>query len=432
MRTCFSVGFSSRAFAGDFRNDLTIKPMTTKWNPSDDQERLGVFLAGQKVSSLGHIFREQTTNDVGIDAHVEVVDQSTRCVSGQLLALQIKAGPSYFKEENTDGFVFRGDLNHLDYWLSHSLPVFLLLVDTATQKIYWQDITESNTERLNKGWKVTVPRINLLDTNFETKARERVGLDANAFSYTRLALQDTSNADAKRYCAKILMRAPITRLRAEAVARKATSDIRKERYNLDSFKKIFGDRDADVVSLFVAGDLQDVENANWYCRTLWVSNSLASDKRPSPIGGDDLGDGLEVVWKNEYANDADFYRSLQIDKQEYLTKVRSFTANTEALLEKTFGRGTTIICPPPAFSQYAVLMREVYIESNDIGLPPYECRDVAQQFEDVMALADNAFIYAKNVLNEPANLGWPVQLETELKSWYRSVGRLQYELEKIK
>jgi hypothetical protein len=45
---------------------------------------------------LGWLFRNQPTEDYGIDAHVEVVDGEN--VRGRLLALQIKSGTSWFKE----------------------------------------------------------------------------------------------------------------------------------------------------------------------------------------------------------------------------------------------------------------------------------------------------------------------------------------------
>lgn len=128
--------------------------MTTRWSPSDAQERQGVAITDQIIAKIGHIFRKQDTNDVGIDAHVELVDEKSHDVTGQLVALQIKGGPSFFKEATPDAFIFRGEMKHLDYWLNHSLPVFLVLVDTAKHRAFWQEISPVTTERLDKGWKV--------------------------------------------------------------------------------------------------------------------------------------------------------------------------------------------------------------------------------------------------------------------------------------
>lgn len=93
-------------------------------------------IADLLISKLGHIFREQAANDVGIDAHVELVDEKTREATGQLVGLQIKSGPSFFKETTDNGIVFRGSLEHLDYWQNHCLPIFLVVVDTERQKAH--------------------------------------------------------------------------------------------------------------------------------------------------------------------------------------------------------------------------------------------------------------------------------------------------------
>lgn len=403
-----------------------------QWSDSDAKGRQGIAISNMRISMLGHQFREQPTNDVGIDAHVELVDIATNTATGQLIALQIKGGPSYLKERTDQGFTYRGNLAHLEYWLNHSLPVFLILVDTVQERAYWQEISDITVEKLDKGWKVTVPFTNVLDITFVNAAKLRAGLEANVFSYTRLSLEDTSTMDVKRYRAKLLMRQPLCRLRAEAIVRKATADLRKESYNLKGFKQRFGDQEASVISLFVAGDLHDTENINWYCRTMWVSKDLATSARPLKIGGEDLGDGLEVVWNMDYAKSAQFYRGLQIDKQSFLAHVHSFTIAVDSIMKSVFGESAQINCRFAVLEQSALKAREMFLESGAVGLPPYECKDVAQRFQDVMAIADNAFIYATKVLTEVSNAGWQYLLEVELRNYRKNLDRLEYELEKVR
>ena len=163
-----------------------------------------------------------------------------------------------------------------------------------------------------------------------------------------------------------------------------------------------------------------------------VEPDLAADNRPAEHGGIDLGDGLEVIWETDYAKESQFYHGLEISKQEFLEQVRGFSGKTEALIFAAFGQAVQIACAPDLLSQHAAAMRELFVESGDVGLPPYECKDVAQRFGDVMALADNAFIYAAKSLSEPANGGWPVLLESSLKDYRKSMDRLGYELEKVK
>jgi hypothetical protein len=54
---------------------------------------------------LGWLFREQSTEDYGIDAHAELVADDD--VSGRLLALQIKSGRSWFREPGPAGWWYR-------------------------------------------------------------------------------------------------------------------------------------------------------------------------------------------------------------------------------------------------------------------------------------------------------------------------------------
>ena len=120
----------------------------------------GITLAALAVQRLGWIFREQTKADHGIDAHLEIVNDDTP--TGKLVGLQIKSGPSYFNECKDGDFVFRGTDAHLEYWMNHSLPVLLLMVNTETEDVYWQVVKESAVSRTGSGWKLLVPRNNTL------------------------------------------------------------------------------------------------------------------------------------------------------------------------------------------------------------------------------------------------------------------------------
>ena len=75
-------------------------------------ERIGVYHCGKIAEQNGWMFREQPIDDVGIDAHMELTEPTGE--SKQLLALQIKSGASWFKEEKGESFIFR-DINERQY-----------------------------------------------------------------------------------------------------------------------------------------------------------------------------------------------------------------------------------------------------------------------------------------------------------------------------
>ena len=88
-------------------------------------DRVGVSAVSKCVSQLGLIFREQPTDDYGIDAQIETFDKDY--ASGKLIAVQIKSGDSFFNELKDDKIIFRGEKKHYDYWINHSLPVIIVL-----------------------------------------------------------------------------------------------------------------------------------------------------------------------------------------------------------------------------------------------------------------------------------------------------------------
>ena len=121
-------------------------------------ERIGVNAVERLVlDELGWIFREQPIADMGIDAHIERVDNGKP--TGKLIALQIKTGASNFRETKKS-FIYYGSTTHLDYWTGHSLPLLLIAHLPESSQTFWVHINEAGITRTPKGWKVEVPKKN--------------------------------------------------------------------------------------------------------------------------------------------------------------------------------------------------------------------------------------------------------------------------------
>ncbi|MGH0830073.1 DUF4365 domain-containing protein [Bacillus pretiosus] len=119
------------------------------------------------------IFRRQDSTDLGIDAQIEFIDKTKEENEGQgrLLAVQIKCGESFFKNTNSEGIVFNGQLKHYNYWIGHSLPVILVLCHPKNGEVYWVQITRSNSTVLENTWKIVVPFHQRLNKNSEDELR---------------------------------------------------------------------------------------------------------------------------------------------------------------------------------------------------------------------------------------------------------------------
>jgi hypothetical protein len=146
---------------------FTSEGTALRRKPSAQSASIGVTNVKLAVESeLGWLFREQPSDDYGIDAHIELVDDEE--VSGRLLALQIKSGQSWFREKGPGGWWFRPSDHHVTYWLNHSLPVVIALFDPETDRSHWQLVTRTTLEKTTAGtWKLLIPECQVLDASAE-------------------------------------------------------------------------------------------------------------------------------------------------------------------------------------------------------------------------------------------------------------------------
>lgn len=99
----------------------------------------GTGLIELVVSRMGLVWRPTAQHDAGIDGEIEIREASTGRMTGMLLKVQSKA-LSEFKNETDIGFDYWPDARDLGYWLSHSVPVVLIVSKPSTNECYWQVI----------------------------------------------------------------------------------------------------------------------------------------------------------------------------------------------------------------------------------------------------------------------------------------------------
>lgn len=121
----------------------------------EDCERIGVYECAAAFHKIGFMFREQSIGDYGIDAIIET--RGDRYLSGKLIAVQIKSGDSYFREQKDNCVIYRGDPRHYDYWLNHSLPVIIVLYSPTTGALIWECVNRKTARRCQDGWKISIP-----------------------------------------------------------------------------------------------------------------------------------------------------------------------------------------------------------------------------------------------------------------------------------
>lgn len=117
---------------------------------ANSTEREGIGHCLKVAAKNKWMFREQPIDDVGIDAHMEMVDTSGK--PKQLLALQIKSGVSWFGEQKDNNIIFR-DINErqYNYWTTNSLPCIVVLYNPLDDACIWQRLTKETIERTKNG-----------------------------------------------------------------------------------------------------------------------------------------------------------------------------------------------------------------------------------------------------------------------------------------
>ena len=128
---------------------------------ANQTERVGVSYCSLKAEKTGWMFREQPINDIGIDAHMEITDRDGKV--RQLLAMQIKSGEHYFKEDKSEVVVFRNiNVRQYNYWTTNSLPCIIVLYNPKNDMCIWQTLTSETIQRTQdgkgKGYFVNVPK----------------------------------------------------------------------------------------------------------------------------------------------------------------------------------------------------------------------------------------------------------------------------------
>ena len=107
---------------------------------ANSTERMGVYHCGKIAEKNNWMFREQPIDDIGIDAHMELVESTGK--PKQLVALQIKSGSSWFKEKKDDYIIFRNINNRqYNYWTMNSLPCIIVLYNPDDDMCIWQKLT---------------------------------------------------------------------------------------------------------------------------------------------------------------------------------------------------------------------------------------------------------------------------------------------------
>lgn len=407
-------------------------------DPKSQTDRIGVSITQLHFSRLGWAFREQPVSDYGIDAHVEIVENNQ--ATGQLIALQIKSGNSWFKEKTEQGIVFRGDSPHLNYWIEYSLPVIIVLCDLETEECYWEIINEDTVVETGKGWKLVVPLHQKVNESSKQALKQLTGEKIITPRYTILSLQDSSHLRAKRYVATLLLDKEYTKTAILQIIKECTEELKTRQYHrTERLKKLWKGKNAAVVWLFVYPSIEDVRTTNWMCRTQWISNSLAPEATPHKLEGIPIDNDIIIDWNKNYNWYSRFYQENTLTKEDYLEQMHAILGSTQQLVQKAIE--LTNEYREERFTEEAYIKKmkrlekplsALYLQAGDIGLAPTECSDLDDVFQSLMCFAHNIALYfSDQQLETRTTTNRDFLIRTTLEDYRKELIRFNFELEKV-
>ncbi|GHS95343.1 hypothetical protein AGMMS50276_10570 [Synergistales bacterium] len=123
---------------------------------NDMTERLGLYAVGRMSAPLPQLlFREQFSGDTGLGAHLEVTEDFPK--AGKTIGLQVRSDESTRLERSARGYIYRGEMSHLVYWLQHSVPVLVMIHEHESDKLLWEFVSANNVEVEGAEWEMVVP-----------------------------------------------------------------------------------------------------------------------------------------------------------------------------------------------------------------------------------------------------------------------------------
>ncbi|WP_031517760.1 toll/interleukin-1 receptor domain-containing protein [Desulfofalx alkaliphila] len=261
------------------------------------------------------------------------------------------------------------------------------------------------------------------------------------FKYTLYKLEDVSTGSAKRYSATILLNDNYTTKQIKELIRHLTDKIKMQAYYRNTIiRNRFKNKLADVVWLYIAKDLFDIQTTNWFCRTSWISSDLEKAHRPLQLNGTDKVDDIVIQWNQSYEGLKKAYKSYVGTKEEILDKtdkILSEMCDHSKRAAATFKQYNESLISEEEFIKAMQDMedrvRKLYIDSTNIPLPTEELKNYLDICNNVFTIIDNMFMYYSDKgINTWDSSSRNFQMNESIKELDKILPVVEYERNKIR
>ncbi|MCD6463081.1 MAG: hypothetical protein J7L52_05255 [Thermotogae bacterium] len=258
--------------------------------------------------------------------------------------------------------------------------------------------------------------------------------------YTIVSQKDLSHEGAKRYSAIVLLDRHYQRDVVRKIIQEVTEKLKHSNYyRNERIKTRWGKSPAHVVWLFIACDLEDIQNANWLCRTCWVDPSLPESMRPFKLNGNERMGDIEIHWNDDYKLCKNLFEEYSGTKEEVLEAINPILSEMLKFADQAidcFKRYRQGEISENEFIQKMQKMKpkvgELYSQSGNIPSPPPDCGDYDQACQDIFAIIHNMFLY----YSEEGLKRWPKQyrdklMKDSIDQFYENLYRIEFEEKKL-
>lgn len=150
-------------------------------------ERIGISVVSKICEENKWFFREQPVSDIGIDAIIERYNDVTK--ESKLVALQVKTGSSYFREQSPFHVFYRISERHYNYWTKYSIPVIVVLYDPETEEIVFSEIDDNRIKKTGSEYKLHLSKREDFASYLNGVALRLVNLPNSLYNYNYMLTQ---------------------------------------------------------------------------------------------------------------------------------------------------------------------------------------------------------------------------------------------------
>jgi hypothetical protein len=262
--------------------------------------------------------------------------------------------------------------------------------------------------------------------------------DAAGFELVRI--KDMSTTTAKRYSAFLIVGQDFERAIVHQLVVKATEQLKTESYQKPgSMQQIWADKPAKVIWTYVGRSMEDIDQGNWVCRSLWVDPKVEQALSIHPLGGDEKVNGIEFIWNQHYDEHKEFVAAHRASKGEVLARVEEianvllkyadlakheFTKFSQNLIGEAELAGR--------LQAHCGKVRELYLNSGNLPFGPPDTYKAIEACNLLGGSVDEMFdSYSIRWMKEMAAAQRRVRFEMGLSNFEKDLKQWEIEWEKV-